>query len=227
MEFQYLAGEVLVEPLAAIAAGDRIRSDRARIVEVDEHPRMAFHCHQHVREAARQMRPDRLAFIGAGDGAQPGLVGRDAEVIGPEPRQPLGKADLGAQRGIEPGLGFLEKNLLGHSAARIGSRGACTLLHRRTGTVRHLGVCGRIGRGRGIRAPPSPVRGRLGGVLVGTGDEAGRLALLAKFERCACGWRTGEEIRIVQAPSAGPREIGNESAPWIGGDRSQRSLARA
>ena len=42
MQLQDFAGEVLVEALAAIAAGDRIRADRARIVEIDRACRDGF-----------------------------------------------------------------------------------------------------------------------------------------------------------------------------------------
>ena len=195
-------------------------ADRARIVEIDEHPGVAFNRQQHVGEAARHVRADRLALIGADDGAQRTFVRRDAEVIGPEPRQPLGKADLRGQRGIEPGLGLLEKDLLGNRTSRIGLGGA-------SGPVRHLVVCARVGCSRGIGARlRSPLRGRLGGVLLGAGDEARRLALLAKIECRASGFGTGEEIGIAQAPGARPRKIGDESAAGIGGDCGQRSLAR-
>ena len=63
---------------------------------------MAFDREQHVAEAAEHMRADRLALVAAGHRLN--LVGRDAEMVRPEPHQPLGKADLGADRGVDARL---------------------------------------------------------------------------------------------------------------------------
>jgi hypothetical protein len=65
MQLENLAREVLVESEVADQSGHRVRADRARIVEIDQHRRMALHSEQHVGEAAEDVRPDRLAFIAA------------------------------------------------------------------------------------------------------------------------------------------------------------------
>ncbi len=66
MQLEDFAREVLVEAaLLAAARGDelagaRIRADRLRLVEVDEHRRMLLDRDQHVGEFAQHMRADRL-----------------------------------------------------------------------------------------------------------------------------------------------------------------------
>src|ERR1043166_7405552 len=64
---------------------------------------------QHVGEASEDVRPYRLAFV-------PGRhvvdsVGRDAEVVRPEPHQPFDKADVSLEPGVEPRLDLLEEVL--------------------------------------------------------------------------------------------------------------------
>ena len=54
---------------------------------------MALDREQHVAEAAEHMRADRLALERAGDRPHAGLVGRHAEMVRPEPDQPLDEAD--------------------------------------------------------------------------------------------------------------------------------------
>ena len=66
VQFQDLARQILVEAAVAVDAGDRIRADRLRVVEIDQHRRMAFGGEQHVGETAEHMRPDRLALVAAG-----------------------------------------------------------------------------------------------------------------------------------------------------------------
>ena len=58
------------------------------------------------------MRADRLALISAADRPRRALVGRNAEVVRPEPDQPFGEADMGIERSIVARLGFGEINLL-------------------------------------------------------------------------------------------------------------------
>jgi hypothetical protein len=79
--------------------------------------------------------PDGLALIRAGQRAHAILGDGDAEMIGPEPRQPFGKTDLGAERGINADFGFVAIILLKSGGGRIGPRGigrAC-----RCGLLRH------------------------------------------------------------------------------------------
>ena len=81
--------------------GNRVRADRLRVVQVKQHGRMAFDGLQHVDKAPKDMRPDRLAFVAAGPHRG---VGVDAEMVGPEPHQPLDETDLRTDCGIEPRL---------------------------------------------------------------------------------------------------------------------------
>ena len=55
MQLENLARQILVEAAAAVLAGARIRADRARIVEIDQHRRMALDREQHVAEAAEHI----------------------------------------------------------------------------------------------------------------------------------------------------------------------------
>ncbi len=71
---------------------------------------MAFDRQQHVGKAAEHMRPDRFALVSARH--RQNLVGRNAEMVRPEPDQPLDKAELSFERGVEPRFGFLQENLL-------------------------------------------------------------------------------------------------------------------
>src|SRR5262249_24127012 len=66
VQFENLAGEVLVQTLVTIDAGDRIRAHRFRVIEVGQHGRMAFDRGQHVSKGAEDVRAYRLALIGAG-----------------------------------------------------------------------------------------------------------------------------------------------------------------
>ena len=72
---------------------------------------MLFHGQQHVGEAAEHVRPDRLALVGAGDAAHRTLVGRDAEVIGPEHHEPLEEGGIGGRRVTEASGGFLDERV--------------------------------------------------------------------------------------------------------------------
>ena len=109
MQLQDLAREVLVEAAGAIDAGDRVRAHRRRLVEVEEHRRMALGGLQHVGEAPEDVGADGLALVGTGHALD--LVGRDAEMVRPEPHQPLGKADLGGERRIDARLRLVEIDL--------------------------------------------------------------------------------------------------------------------
>ena len=65
MQLQNFARQIFVQALAAAYAGDRVRPDRAGVVEIDQHRRMGLGREQHVGEVAEHMRPDRLALVGA------------------------------------------------------------------------------------------------------------------------------------------------------------------
>ena len=91
-----LAREILVKAAAAVEAGSRIRAHRNRLVEIEQHRRMALGRQQQVGEATEHVRADSLALVSAGHAAD--LVGRDAKMIGPEPDQPLGKSDFSGER---------------------------------------------------------------------------------------------------------------------------------
>ena len=71
---------------------------------------MAFDGDQHVGEAAEHVRADRLALVGADHGDI--LVGRDAEMVGPEPHQALDETNVGADGGLVAGGRFVLENLL-------------------------------------------------------------------------------------------------------------------
>jgi len=73
---------------------------------------------------------------------------------------------------------------------------------------------------------PGRLDRRVGRFLIGAGDEARRLALLAKIERRPGGLGAGEKMGTAQPPGARPGEIGNEGPAGIGRDRGQRSRTR-
>ncbi len=99
VQLQELAGEVLVEAAAAALAGARRRPDRLAVVEIEQHGRMLLHRLQHGAEGAVDMRADGLALEGAGGEAQLLALGDgDAEMVGPEPDEALGEAELGLHR---------------------------------------------------------------------------------------------------------------------------------
>src|SRR5260370_33771256 len=80
---------------------------------------MALDREQHVGEAAQQMRANRLALIGAAQRAHAALVGGDAEMVRPEPHQPLDQTELGAERGVDEGFRLLVLELLRTARPRI------------------------------------------------------------------------------------------------------------
>ncbi len=96
VQFENFAGEIFVQSLVAIDAGDGVGAHRLDVVEIEQHRRMAFGGQQKIGEAAEHMRADRLALIGAGHGND--LVGGDTKMVRPEPHQPFDKADIGSER---------------------------------------------------------------------------------------------------------------------------------
>src|SRR5204863_8142469 len=89
---------------------------------------MAFGSQQHVAEPPEHMWADRFALIGAG---HDGLFLVDAEMVRPEPHQPLDKADFGLEGRVDPSPGFFAKELprqrhrlgLGRRSLHRGLRG--------------------------------------------------------------------------------------------------------
>src|SRR3974377_2533998 len=74
---------------------------------------MLFDRLQHVGEAAEHTRPDRLALEGAGPNPrETALVGRNAEMIGPEHHEALGEAAIGQHRALQPRQRLGAKRLL-------------------------------------------------------------------------------------------------------------------
>jgi len=62
VQLQDFAREIFVEPALVALPGARARSDRLKIVEIDEHRRMLRHRPQHVAETSEHERTNRLAF---------------------------------------------------------------------------------------------------------------------------------------------------------------------
>src|SRR6202030_4879574 len=103
---QDLAREVLVKAAVAINARNGVRADRLRVVEIEQHGRVAFDGLQHVDKAPEDVRADRLALVAAGFHRR---IGIDAEMVGPEPYQPLDETNLSTNRGLEPSFCLIEK----------------------------------------------------------------------------------------------------------------------
>ncbi len=169
VQFHDLARQVLVQPALAIAVGRRVRADRLRIVEIFQHARMRLDGVDQVVELAEGMRPDGLAFIGAGgDLAQLALARRKGEVVHPEHRHALVEADRrpldrAIEAGVDLGLvGIAHRVEVGLGAHRRRRRcaghvgGAHLVLHvlrhlRRQAGVLAAHLAGHLSRGGGRR----------------------------------------------------------------------------
>ncbi len=113
MQFQDFAGKVFVQSAVAVFPGARIRAQRLLVVEKEQHRRMLLDRLQHVAETPEHVRPDRLALERAGPHPRrPALVGGDAEMIGPEHHQPLGKSAIGHDGPLQPRQRFGAKGFL-------------------------------------------------------------------------------------------------------------------
>src|ERR1043166_8129026 len=100
---------------------------------------MALGGEQHLAEASEDVWPYRLAFVAGRHVVDE--VDRDAEVVRPEPHQPLDEADVGLERAVEPRLDLLEKVLsLAIGRALRGKRGIGGL----GGTRCRASVAGRV-----------------------------------------------------------------------------------
>ena len=105
MQLENFAGEVFVDASVAIDAGNGVWPHRTGVVEIVQHRRVALDRGQHVDEAAERVGTDRFALIGAGH--RGAFVGRNTEVIGPEPNKALDEADLGGEGGFDTDLGLV------------------------------------------------------------------------------------------------------------------------
>ena len=75
MQFENFAREIFVEALPGEASGRGVGSDRALIVEIIDHRRMALDSFQHIREFAQHVRADGLAFERSRCGANKLILG--------------------------------------------------------------------------------------------------------------------------------------------------------
>ena len=113
MQFQDFAGEIFVQSAVAVFPGARIRAQRLLVVEKEQHRRMLLDRLQHVGETPEHVRPDRLALERTGPHSRwSALVGGDAEMIGPEHHQPLGKSAIGDDGALQPRQRFGAKGFL-------------------------------------------------------------------------------------------------------------------
>ena len=145
-------------------------------------------------------------------------------MVRPEPDQPLDKADLGAERGVEARLGFGEIDLLRHARAGIARR-LCG--RRRPRLLRGLHLR-RRGRG-GLRTGASRIGARRVAVLRGL---RGALGLLRRPLRLLEGEgrappRRWPADRCRQCGGAGAIQFGQQRTARIRGDGGDRSGARA
>ena len=120
VQFEDLAGEILVQPLVAVDAVGRIGAHRLDVVQIEQHAGMALDRQQQIGKAAEHVGPDRFPLERAGHLHD--LVRRDAEMVRPEPHQPLDEADIGTQRRVEARFGFVLKELLRQRRRRRLSR---------------------------------------------------------------------------------------------------------
>ena len=197
MQLEDLAREVLVEPAGAIDSRDRVGAHRRRLIEIEEHARVALGGLQQVGEATHDVGADGLTLVCARHTLD--LVGRNAEVVRPKPHQPLGKAALSGERRIDAHARLVEIDLapgVGNSFGRRSGR------HVVVGLLIALGGHGRL-------------------LLDLRGDDALGLALGVGVGDGAKGQRAARKPRRRNLPYARLFEFGEEGAAGIrrdGGD---------
>ncbi len=96
VQLQQLARQVFVEALLAALAGARIRADRLRVVQIQQHRRVQRRGLQQIDEAALRMRADGLVLMRPHQTQHAALGGGHAEMVGPELQPALGHRRLGA-----------------------------------------------------------------------------------------------------------------------------------
>jgi hypothetical protein len=155
VQFEDLAREVFVQPDLAPAprrdphAERAVRSDRYRLVEIEQHCRVPFDRRQHVAEPAQHMWPDRLELERPRqpDHRQP--VGRHRKVIRPEMHEPLDERGLRGERGDRAGgnrSAIIVPRLLPHRLPCGPHRVAAHRRCRRRGAHGIRRRCGRASR---------------------------------------------------------------------------------
>lgn len=210
MQLQDLAREVFVQTAGAVDARGRIRAHRGELVEIEQHRRMALGRQHHVDELTEHVRTDRLALIGARHALD--LVGGDAKVIGPEPHQPLDEADLGAERGFDAELRFLQIDRPAGIGDGFGGHLLRRRAHARRRPLRHRGRIGHFGGSFLLR--------------LGGNDRLGLPPRVGVGNR-AVGLGAGGQQRCLDRSGGRALQVGQQRAARIGFDGGNRSRARA
>ena len=193
---------------------------------------MALRGQQHLGEAAGDMGTDGLAFIGPDHRPQRPLVGGNAEMVRPEPRQPFGKADVRGERGIEPCPRLAQEDLLRHRRHAVDPRPPWPGLERRRHrrVARHV-VTGHVTVGGGRRRSARNRRGIAAGprgprhIRFSAGREALGAALFAEHEGRARSLGAGREIGSGNLGGPRPRDIGDQRAARIAAHRGKRTCS--
>src|SRR5262245_50174224 len=173
---------------------------------------MAFDRGQHVDEAAKDVRAYRLALIGTGH--RNDLVGRNTEVIRPEPNKALDEADVRGDGGFDADFGLVLNELNGQwrrlvllslSRFRRGSLRIGVRFHRiAVGHANNhaLGLCLLLGALRQLFL---------------------RLPFSAELQKGARRLPAVGQIRRRDTPGARPFEVGQQCAARIVRDRGDRT----
>ena len=148
VQLEDFASEILVEAAAGALAGHRIGTDRLRVVEIEQHRRMALDRKQHVGEAAEHVRPDRLALERTGKAADEGAARRHREVVAPELHEPLDIGPLARSGGAQPCLDLGEIDRVDALVEVLAILGRALVAPRFDNERRHFGAGGQIARER-------------------------------------------------------------------------------
>ena len=173
---------------------------------------------QHVAEAAERMGADRLALVTAGHRLN--LVRRNAEMVRPEPHQPLRKTDFGRDGGLDTCRRLLQEQLL--RQRRLGwPRGLCGLRHRRRSRRcrQRRRCCGRRSGCLGRLLDPGRACHLLLVFAFAALDLLLRVALLVELEHQARGFGAARQAPVGDAPGIRAIEFREQRAARIGRDR--------
>src|SRR5204862_530066 len=130
-----------------------------RVVEVDEHRRMARGGAEQIAEAAERVRPDRALLVVGNQRAQRALVLEDVEVVEPEPRDML----LELVRRIDRAQQHARLRLARQAPGVTAGVSACYCeLSSASATSRMSSAQYSIGRGRSAPASASGRQARTG-----------------------------------------------------------------